>query len=247
MIQRTIIDWLADDISPYMIVSTIPLSYFSSNNYCVYLLFVNILSLLIIGFGKLILTITRHSWHVLVFNFIRRYVTGGWLSLILGISRVRQYWLGKIAVLATSLALASHILLWAYWYINFKDLFTSTIEFIKAIPQYILDSPKLFEAMMKWLKTIFVGYVLDHINKYWHLQVLGTARKDVSFIIIGIAVIMILVAITILIANMEKIKGLYQGFINYQVNIDDDSNDENRRKSLRKNKNNQAVCSLTPI
>ena len=73
--------------------------------------------------------------------------------------------------------------------------------------------------MMKWLRTMLVGYLLDNINRYWKLQVAGTSKKDTSWILIGATTIAVLVLITIAIAKLERIKDIWRNFINDQVNI----------------------------
>lgn len=242
MAQKTIIDYLADNVSPYMVVACIPLGYYSKTNTCVYALFFNICFLFLIGMGKLGLTIVRHSWHIKVLTFISQYVTGTWIKLLMGIDRIKQYWVGKVMILFTSLALAAHLILWTYWYINVREIFKNTLIFIKSIPQYILDAPKLFESMMTWLRTLMVGYVMDNINRYWDNQVEGTSQKNPAWIVIGSLIIITCLIIVFWLANFDAVSNHVRNIAN-QMEIagngkrDDSSSESDDKRRIRSHKN----------
>lgn len=203
--MTTLVDYFADQISPYAFVALFPLGFFSKNNLCIYGLFIDICFLVFTGIAKGFLIMMRKNWFSIAWRFVKQFFTGAWLGLVLGITNIYRYWFGKVTLLMTSGILAAHLLIWTYNYINLAKIFRATLDFLQAIPQFIRDAPELIRVTMIWLRTIFVGYMIDISNEYWQEQIDGSAKKDPTWIFIGLIVILVAIAIAIFVARFEVI------------------------------------------
>ena len=102
MASYNVIDYLADQVSPYCAVALFVLGFFSKSDLAIYLLFADFCFLFFITLAKGFLTMIRRNWLSIVWSFAKKYCTGAWLGMVLGITHIYRYWIGKFVMIAAS-------------------------------------------------------------------------------------------------------------------------------------------------
>jgi hypothetical protein len=114
----------------------------------------------------------QKGWVLWIFQNIKHYLSKTWISVALGVEKLRNNWIGRVLIL---LGMCNLLLLlpWAFWNVDFLAFVRSTYFLLHGCVNALFEPAELLKAFDTWKDTVpilgvallkgtkYVDYVLD--------------------------------------------------------------------------------------
>jgi hypothetical protein len=100
------------------------------------------------------------------YDMAHYWLTAAWIKALLGISKLRGVWVGKVALTYAFVNFVYFTGRWAYQNVQLLEFLKATVKLVWNLMESLMSPGMLMHDLRAWLSSIFIGRALDAGRRY---------------------------------------------------------------------------------
>lgn len=200
------IDYLHENVSPYLFVVLTVLYMFRLDAKAAYVLLFGTFALVLVEASFFARVCYHYGWiRSIYYYFIECWLRGIWIKILLGIDKLRSVWLGKVLLSYSLLHIGYFSILWLYYNVNLFRFMDATITLCRVTMSNMRDPVALTIQFNVWIHSVFVGAILDRGSEYIRYVSERVEAGSGSIVLVIAFISFVLIMITIIVYALAHV------------------------------------------
>lgn len=184
------IDYLHVYVSPHLFACLMMLFALDLGDWTAYLLVSGGLLQALMIFAYFGRVLWVDGWFRYLWEVVRDWFSAAWIKALLGMTKLRGVWWGKLAI---TIGFANFVYFpgrWAYQHFDILRFAKATVELVRNLVHSLLDPIALMHDFRMWLSATIVGRLFDTARSYTATVTAGVDAGDIRvlFWVVGVSV-----------------------------------------------------------